>query len=734
MRKGVTWGRLVLCLTLLMMLLAACTLVQAEESALPKNYRTIAENERFILGLDTSNCFFCVFDRALGQTYFSNPEDWKSDTQAVGSAKTKLRSQLVISVLRSETGNVETVNSYAGSVSKGNVKLLRYDDGLEIRYTFAEYGLTIPLHISLGADSFRIFVSASEIEESGEDKLLEIELTPLMAAAGAEDKGYILLPDGSGALMHFNNGKGSVGVYKAQVYGIDPAFSGTVDNNTALRAALPVMGMNYGHWGLLAVADAGDTHAYLNAAAAGAGNGYNTMSFSFSVRSKGEYTIGEENYNSRTINLFQQGISSAGDYSVTWYPLSAEESDYIGMAQRYGELLFGDKQSAREPPRLLLNLYGMIYKEKPVLGIPVNQAVALTSYADAQRMLEEAAAKGVRTTVQYLHFSNGTAQNKRAGIKTSNTLGGEGAWRALLAKAAELDTPIYAAENFLAFTSKNALISRFTSAAVQLSSFPVKLNRYLLSTHKSDASIAADYLLKAERIAQEAENTLRDYEALAAKASFGDAAKLLYSDFSQDDGQRDAIKTAVEALYAKAGGALESYPNAYALPYASLVCDVPFASSGFSCMDETVPFYAYVLRGHVSFATEAVNLSDMPAHMCLHAIETGADLAFALVKQNSEELQFSEYSNLYACDWSNWSDSAAEMYQALCMVRSRIDGLAIAARRNESGLVTVTYADGTKLLLNYSNGTWASEAGEIMPGAWKLLEPKAEGGEENAGE
>lgn len=732
MRKGVIWGKLVLCLTLLLM--AACTLVQAEESTLPSNYRTIAENERFILGLDTSNCFFCVFDRALVQTYFSNPDDWKSDTQAVGSAKTKLRSQLVISVLRAETGNVETVNSYAGSVSKGNVKLLRYEDGLEIRYTFAEYGLTIPLHISIGADSFRIFVSAAEIEENGEDKLLEIELTPLMAAAGAEDSGYILLPDGSGALMHFNNGKGSAGVYKAQVYGTDPAFSATVDNNTALRAALPVMGMNYGNWGLLAVADDGDTHAYLNAAAAGAGNGYNTMSLSFSVRSKGEYTIGEENYNSRTINLFQQGISSAGDYSVTWYPLSAGESDYIGMARRYGQLLFGEKQSTQETPRLLLNLYGMIYKEKPVLGIPVNQAVPLTTYADAQKMLEEISAKGVRTAVQYLHFSNGTAQNKRGGIKPSNTLGGEGAWRALLEKAAELDTPVYATDNFLSFTSKNALISRFTSAAVQLSSFPVKLNRYLLSTHKADTSAAADYVLKAERISQEAESTLRAYETLAAKPSFGDAATLLYSDFSQEDGQRDAVKAAVEALYAKADGALESFPNAYALPYASLVCDVPFASSSFSCTDETVPFYAYVLRGHVPFATEAVNLSDMPTHTWLNAVETGADLAFTLVKQNSDELQFSEYSRLYACDWSNWADAASEMYQALCTVRSQTDGLAIAARQNESGFVTVTYADGTKLLLNYSNGTWVSEAGELAPGAWKLLEAKAEGGEDNAGE
>ncbi len=723
MCKGMERCRFMACLaalSLLFMLAVPCA--QATSVTLPDNYRTIAENGRFILGLDTSTCFFCVADKQLGQIYYSNPENWKSDALATGSAKTKLRSQLTVSVLRSETGNVETANSYTGSVSKGNVKLMRHEDGLEIRYTFADYGLTVPLRVAIGEDSFRIYVSAQDIEELGENRLLEMELTPMLCAAGTEDSGYIVLPDGGGALMRFNNGKGSAGAYKAQVYGVDRAFSGTVDNNTALRAALPVLGFSYGSWGLLAVADQGDTHAYLNAAPAGGTNSYNTASFSFSVRSRGEYTIGEENYNSRTINLFQQGVSSAGEYAVTWYPLAAEESDYIGMARRYGEMLFGKKRT-ESVPQLLLNLYGMIYKEKPVLGIPVNQAVELTPYADAQDMLAEFAEKGVDTAIQYLHFSNNAARNKRGGIEASSTLGGEKAWSSLLKEAKTGGSPVYATTNFLSFTSNGALISRFTLAAVQLSSFPVKLNRYAISTHKVNADIAADYVLKAAKVSQEANSTLHAYEALGAGVSLGDAANLLYSDYSEDDDQRDALKAGIVSLYAQTDGALESFPNAYALPYAVSVCDVPFASSSFSCADETVPFYAYILRGHVSFATEAANLSDEPAHTLLHAMETGADLAFTFVTQNSDELRFSDRSDLYACDYADWKEQAAEMYQSLYEVRSRTDALEIAARQEYDGLVTVLYTDGTRLLLNYSDTARETVAGTLAPGSWQLLAP-----------
>ena len=182
-----------------------------------------------------------------------------------------------------------------------------------------------------------------------------------------------------------------------------------------------------------------------------------------------------------------------------------------------------------------------------------------------QAMLTDFAKKGVCTAVQYLNFSNHAAQNERGGIEASGTLGGRKAWNSLLEDAKTGGTPVYATTNFLSFTSDGALVSRFTLAAVQLSSFPVKLNRYLISTHKTDANAAADYVLKAEKVSQEAQSALSAYEALGADVALGDAANLLYSDYSQDNGLRDTLKAGIEVLYAQTEGALESFPNAYAL-------------------------------------------------------------------------------------------------------------------------------------------------------------------------
>ena len=63
MRRTMKRRRFTACLTALALLLVlAVPCAQAAGAALPKNYRAIAENERFIVGLDTSTCFFCVTD------------------------------------------------------------------------------------------------------------------------------------------------------------------------------------------------------------------------------------------------------------------------------------------------------------------------------------------------------------------------------------------------------------------------------------------------------------------------------------------------------------------------------------------------------------------------------------------------------------------------------------------------------------------------------------------------
>lgn len=677
---------------------------------LPKGYQALAENERFIVGVNTSNCFFCVADKAVGRVFESNPSAWKTDSKATGANKARLQSQLVITVLRGQTENTETVNSQTGSVSKGTVRLQKVDDGLRVLYTFKDYGITVPLYVTIAEDCFRVYVPAGEIEEEGEDRLLDIEIAPLLGAAGADDEGYILIPDGSGALIRFNNGKTKAGSYRAQVYGSDRTFAAKVDNNTMLRAALPVLGMNYGSSGLMAIATEGDAHAFVNAAVGGVTSSYNSMSFSFSVRARGEFTIGEENYNARTIDLYQQERSSSARYEVSYYPLPEGACDWQAMADAYGKMLLGGR-TAEVESRVSLRLYGMIYKDKPLLGIPVSTAIPLTPYQRAAEMLAVLKDAGVSVVAEYLNWNDSAARNRMGGIKASGTLGGRKAFDALLAQAAQADAQIYFTANALSFSSEGALITRFTDAATRLSSYPVELHTFFLSTHKEDENIAPDYVMKAERLPGRAADMTAAYSSLNAKASFGDAANLLYSDFSVSTGSRSELKAAVTDMLKDYGDTLMSWPNAYALPYAAYVMDVPMDSSNLSLADETIPFYAYVLQGRVRFSASPVNLSDEPGAAFLYALETGGDLSFTLAAENTDELRFSDDSALYAIRFEDWKELIIAMHNELISVREQLGNP--VSREADGNLVTLRCADDTLLLLNYDPSSVQTAYGTV---------------------
>lgn len=696
---------------LAVLLLTAMLPVSASAAVkLPKGYQALAENERFIVGVNTSNCFFCVADKAVGEVFESNPSNWKTDKKATGSNKTKLQSQLIVTVLRGDTGNTETVNSQVGSVNKGTVKLQKVDDGLRVLYTFADYGITVPLYVTIAEDCFRVYIQADEIEKTTADKLLDVEIAPLLGASGTRDEGYILIPDGSGALIHFNNGKTKAGAYKAQVYGSDKTFAATVDNNTMLRAALPVLGMDCGDYGLMAVATQGDAHAYVNAAVSGVTHSYNTMSFSFTVRAKGEYTIGEENYNARTVNLYQQEKATEGRYEVSYYPLPEGACDWMAMADAYGEMLLGDRAAEAEN-RVSLRFEGMIYKDKPFLGIPVSTAIALTPYARAAEMLQQLKEAGVPVVAEYLNWNNSAARNRMGGVKASGTLGGQKAMTALLETAKQVGAPVYFTTNALSFSSENALIARFTDAATKLSSFPVELHTFAISTHKEDDTIAPDYVLKADRVADKAAELLAAYDKLGARVSLGDAANLLYSDYTSKSGSRSALKAAVIELLNGAGATLMSWPNAYALPYAAYVTDVPMVSSNLSLTDETVPFYARMLQGRVGFSGAAVNLADEPCTAFLHALETGADLAFTVAAENTDELRFSDDSELYAIRFEDWKETITTMHAELAAARAQLGSL--VSREAAGEIVTLRYDSGAVLVINYDTAAAQTAYGPV---------------------
>lgn len=135
-------------------------------------------------------------------------------------AKNEMYSVLTVTDIVSETNTQKTRNSMIGSVKKNGLTLEKLPDGFRATFEFPEYSYTIPMDFILVGDSLKVSVDTSKIIEKGEQRLFSLRILPYFGAQDWETDGYFILPDGSGSLLRFNNGKGRF-TYRSDLYGLD---------------------------------------------------------------------------------------------------------------------------------------------------------------------------------------------------------------------------------------------------------------------------------------------------------------------------------------------------------------------------------------------------------------------------------------------------------------------------------------------------------------------------------
>ena len=104
-------------------------------------------------------------------------------------------------------------------------------------------GFTVTLEWHLGEDNVEAKLPVSAIEERGGGKVYRIQLLPYMAAAGSDENGYMVVPNGSGSLIRFNNGKNSAAVYSQYVYDMDLIDGDYTQTQTIQSVRLPLWGV-----------------------------------------------------------------------------------------------------------------------------------------------------------------------------------------------------------------------------------------------------------------------------------------------------------------------------------------------------------------------------------------------------------------------------------------------------------------------------------------------------------
>lgn len=563
-----------------------------------------------------------------------------------------------------------------------------------------------------------------------------VSLLPYFGAAGREDEGYMLVPDGSGALIYLNNGKTTAPAANILVYGRDGAINRSEQLRHLVDSVMPVFGMKKGDSGFFAIIEQGDAMARIKADVAGRSMSYNVVYPEFVLMPKGTATLQTTDQFTREVTIaIPQSRPIVDDVIVRYSFLSGEEATYVGMAHLYQEYLkaqgLGVGESGKST-RFYLDLIGAIQVKRPVLGVPQTIMRPLTTFEQAQRILEELQIAGVDgIAVRYRGWLRGGLDHDYpTKVRWEPSVGGKNAFAELQEYAVRNQIGLYPDVDFLT-VANNKLLDGFIAqrdGGRLLDRTMAKVYEYDRTTYQAIKE-RYRYILSPARLGSLLDSFFSDYAYLDHRSiSLGDMGSELYSDFRYNPEKlidREQAKSIIREQFAN----LSDYDImvekgfAYTLPYVSHVVNLPSYGNGYRLIDEYVPFAQIVLRGYVSYSGEPINFAHDHALSILRTIESGAAPYYVWSWEPSSATKHTDYDYLHALHYQDWLEEAASLYKDLELFFERTEGQRIIGHtRAEPALAVTTYENGVMVLVNYSTAEKEYSGVSVPPLGYALVE------------
>lgn len=681
------------------------------------NFETVASNDRFELDLDRTSTYVRVVDKTTGQAWYSNPPIGINDDPYVqGIAKTNLRSAFHLVYTNATLKETET-NAYAASVSKSAFEIKDVENGVRIDYNLEEMKFVIPVQYTLTEEGLRAEILFSEIQENGTNTINRIKFLQYFGTAGEEDEGYLVIPDGSGAIVNFNNQKTADGVmYSKDVYGIDYSKVTEAELETSREESinLPVYGMVKNGYGFLAEIVSGAEIAELNAATSGNRlvGAYNTINTTATYRINYKVPLmGQVNSDVSDAMFNAEEVASCESYAIEYRFSDNDQTTYSSLASDYRETLIERGWLAQDEvsDKLYTQFYGGVSKTKSFLGIVYEARETLTSFEDAENILADLAEGGVNNiSAQYINFSDDFfSRNMEIKLNPSGSLGGKNGMSALLDYAEENGIVLSTAADFVTLPSGGNGYSTFFDVADAINVEAIKVYPFSLNSNTFDTSEKPYYLVEPTKYGEAVQALIETAEKYGYTAYYFDEEALqLYSDLAPEGSQSEktsGYQAEQMAILAEAGVVLTmANPNAYFFRYADEMVDIPVCSSKEHLFDMDVPFLQTVIRGMKNFGGESMNITDVSDESFLRHLEYGTDMRYALIEADSESLLNTDHTFLYSATYSNFADQIKERYTAFEELGAATGNANITDHTREDNVSVTTYSNGTKVIVNYN--------------------------------
>lgn len=590
----------------------------------------------------------------------------------------------------------------------------------------------VGLEIKLDGDSLSTTVIGNSLKDADDGVngdifshdyiLADVEVMPnLTHTIDTDAEGMIIVPDGSGAIIEFNNGKTTLGYsdINKPIYGYDYSFVAKRATETTESILLGMYGyVNIStQRGMIAIVEDGASQSNIYA---GTSSNNNRAYFISAVREYEIVTAGtgwnESNFTKWTKN------KSLADLKYRYIILEQDELDYVSVAKKYREYLV-DKYDLEEKDTTTenvvdINFLGAFEGYDLFLGIKYKTENSLTTFSQAKTIIDELLNNNVNNiSVDYTAWTDDEMEYYATDhLKVSSALGGKKGILALRDYLSSKNIEFYPEMYVTSAKGYDYDFGVMKYTAKSVGNYYARHYPYNIATLMPDKEFNPTYYINPQFYNPMSKELIESYDKLGIDGVYlKDLGNTKVANYARDKEIYSGLATAYQqnamSLFDSEYSNIKiSAPFDYAFPYVTSAINIPTKASSYGMFDATIPFYQLVVSGLFDYTTVEINgMNDNSAEWFLtKAIETGSNLHFIISAEDPEILLDTDYTQYYKSYYNNWKDTIISMNNTINTLGIHEGELVNHELIREGDVILkdisiVEYSNGLRIIVNSSN-------------------------------
>lgn len=684
-----------------------------------EGYTLVAENDRLALYLKEEIAGIRVVNKESGYVWGALENE---DPENLNATWASFAQSVVSIAYMDATGAIKQIG--AGH-KNAECEFDYFDGGFTCAVDFgSKVDISLEAKVTLEEDHITFSVEDSSIRETGDNYIASVYFMPFLGSTQEDQTdGYLFVPDGSGALIRYQNAAKYLKSYSGRVYGIDYAIDTLNELNDLASnrpveflkpentVTMPVYGLTLGVdreavFGRIAN---GDSYAFIEASPAGLTVKYNWISASFLYRQVYSQPISK---NGAGVPVVQKNPNAVNP-SLELYFLSGEDANYSGMARLYADILVEEgalqNNLLTNAPQVALDFVAADIEEG-LLFNSTKKTTSLEYISNSLKRLEEAGIQNIALTVKGWQ-KGGLSGYLKSDLYQDTELGSFDALAQLQEQLKNKNGMLMLYSDPLRGTEVQ--VSSRQNVGITLSQSPIKkvsLNKenFLEDVWYLKPELAMEYLQRQVEVLQNHGLTMAV-----------DGGNLLYGEYLVGEFvSRQDMKDRLAASYqdlAEGEGMTLFNPNQYLLKYTSIYRNTPVSGSQDLYETDSVPFLQLVLSGNMTMIAPYANHGFYSKIDLLKSIEYNVYPSYLLTEADNLDLSKTTLADESSTKFTNWAATIEASYQFVTDVLKQVEGQQMLkhTRINET-VFAVTYENGT-VYVNYGATDFMLDGATVIP-------------------